>query len=372
MSFSKHSMLILAGMVGVSSLVHAQTDDVKWKIKGKVRGDAVQSTIDAKTGDGDKATTKKSETFLRRAQMEFVGTKGAVDLHIKYYAEGNYLKNAFVEYNFSPACSMSFGKVDIRDMSMEWDYSTTDQYIYSMLAATKMLNPLDVTKTIDNTVSNTPGVEAKGVFGDHAIYLQVLQGTQPANTTFRSTGGLTSTLQYRGAFADNMVRTIATYSMIRTAGNKGTTSTGTALNYGNGYENRWGLGFKFVVAGSTTDIEYDAVKIMKQRDLDSSKDENMNTIVFQTRLPAMADITPYLKATIDSDKKGQDQSAGDVARNAYALGAEYAWAPNVRLHGIYIMEAFKVTKGTANAATSSLDDTKTNLSGFNLGITASI
>lgn len=366
MNFSKRSMLVLAGMTGMSSLVHAQASDVKWKVKGKVRADAVQSTTDTQTGDADKTTTKKSEMILRRAQMEFVGTKGAVDLHLKYYGEGNYLKNAFVEYNFSPACSMSFGKVDIRDMSMEWDYSTTDQYVYSMLAATKMINPVDTKKTIDNTNANTSGVEAKGIFGDHAVYLQVLQGTQPTNTTFTSTGGLTSTLQYRGAFADNMVRTIATYSVIRTAANKGTTSTGTALNYGNGYQNRWGLGFKFVVAGSTTDIEYGAIKVIKQKDVDSSKDENMNSIVFQTRLPAMADVTPYLKATIDSDKKGQEQNAGDITRNAYALGVEYGWAPNVRLHGIYMMEAFKVTKSTKDA------DTKTNYSGFNLGITASI
>lgn len=369
MQLSLRSVAVIAGLVTGSSLVHAQSGDgdVKWKVKGKFRGDALQYSKTSKTGDADSVTSKSSEITLKRAQMEFVGTKGPVDLHIKYYAEANYLKNAFVEYNFSPSCSMSFGKFDVRDMSLEWDYSTTDQYIFSTPASTK---------PIDNTISNAPGVELKGLFGDHGLYLQVIQGAKPANTTFNSTGGLTSTIQYRGSFADKMIRPIATYAMVRTQGNKGTTSGGTALNYGNGYQNRFGLGVKFVVAGSTTDVEYDQVKYIKQKDVDTSKDETLGAFVFQTRLPAFSDVTPYLKVVLDTDKKGADQNAGDVARTAVAAGAEYAWDTQVRVHAIYIMDSSKTTKGafdkTTNTVKVGADDTKETMNAFNFGVTASI
>ncbi len=350
---------IVSGLMACS-LAHAEVSgDVAWKIKGKVRGDAIQYTKESKTGDGDKSTMKSSEVKLKRAQLEFIGTKGPVDLHLKYYAESNYVKNAFAEFNLSPSCSISVGKVDSRDFSLEWDYSTTDNYIFSAVADTA--NPY--------TIENTPGVEAKGVFGDHALYFQVLQGATIKGTNTdktHSTGGLTTTLQYRGNFADKMIRPIASFAMVRTETTKITMKDGTSRNYGNGYQNHMGLGVKIAVAGSTTDVEYDTVKVIKEKDVETSKDQNISSIILQSRLMPFADVTPYVKVIVDASKKGADSNVGDMARTAYALGVEYAWNSNTRLHAIYSMDN-KTTKGTAADG-----DTKVNLNTLNMGLTASL
>lgn len=349
---------VISGVIVGSALSQAQTTDTTWKIKGKVRGDAVQSTTETKEGTAEKETKKSSSVVLKRAQVEFIGTKGPVDLHLKYYFDGNYLKNAYVEYNLSPSCSLSFGKVDARDFSMEWDYSTTDNYIFSTIADTSKPYHID----------NVPGVEAKGVFGDHAVYLQVLQGATLDDTDTvktHSTGGLTTTLQYRGSFADKMVRPIASYAMVRTASSKIIMEDGTAHNYGNGYQTHMGLGVKLAIAGTTTDLEYDTVKVIKEKDLETSKDENLNSIILQTRLMSFADVTPYIKVIMDTHKKGKDNNIDDMTRTAYALGAEYAWNPNIRVHGIYSMDN-KSTKKTTDTST------KVNKSAINLGLTASI
>ncbi|MCX6116762.1 MAG: hypothetical protein NT027_04420 [Proteobacteria bacterium] len=327
----------------------------KWKIKGKARVDAAQSSKSTKVGEGDATIAKSSSVAVKRAQLELIGTKGNDELRLKYYLEKNELKYAFIEHKFSKECSLVAGFFDARDLAWEWDYSSTEQYIYANVSKYGIVAQ--------------PGVEVKGGIEDQWFYLQVLQGATPAGVTFeKSSGGLTTSLQYRGNFMDKMLRPIATYAMVRTANSKGTLTNAdkstTAVNYDKVYQTHMGLGLKVAVAGSTTDIEYATVKNHKLKDDDTSKDKNAASFLIQSRLPEISGAVPYLKAVVDTDKKGADKNEGDLARTAYALGAEYAWDSSIRLHAIFSIDQAKTTQAKG--------DQTVNEQKINFGITGSI
>ena len=349
--------VLVAGLLTAPQSTYASEakNDVSWKMKGKIRADAAQSTTNTKTAGSRSDTLKSSSLTLTRAQFEFVGIKGPVEMRIKYYADKNELKYAFVEYSFTRELSVSAGKLDSRDLSWEWDYSTTDQYIFGSVGR--------------YGVVSVPGAEAKLMIDDQALIFQVVQGATPAGYQVdHSTGGLTCAIQYRGSFMDKMIRPLITYTAVKTASphltknnSDGSVST---YNYGNGYQTHTGIGVKIVAGGANADLEYDTVKLIKQKNVDTSKDENIGSFIAQTRLGPLSDITPYAKLIVDTDKKGAINGEGDVTRTAYAMGAEYAWDGNIRLHGILSQEQSKVVQASGDKNTSQLK--------LNFGVTASI
>ncbi|MCX6127313.1 MAG: hypothetical protein NTV34_21540, partial [Proteobacteria bacterium] len=273
--------------------------NVKWQMKGKLRADSLQSTTKTTVGDSESVSTKSSQIRLARAQFEFVGKSDAAEFRLKYLADKNYLRYAFITKNLTDEISVSAGKLDARDFAWEWDYSSTEQYLYGRAGS--------------HGSEGSPGAEVKFSAGDHAIFAQVLQGAKLYTTGDKiyaidsdSKGGLTTTLQYRGELLDKLILPIMTYSQLRMAASKFTLKDGTTTteyNFGNGYQTHVGVGVKIVAAGSTSDLEYNLVKIHKQKDTDTSKEGTVTSIIMQSRLPAIADFTPYLKFVADADKK---------------------------------------------------------------------
>ena len=371
---------VLMGLLfGTSAVLAEEQATGEWKIKGKIRGDNVQTSTVTKLGDADSTTTNTSEIKLVRAQFEFVGKKDKTELKIKVYGDkfgststvNDALKYAFLTYNVNDMLAVSAGKLDARDFSWEWDYSSTDVYLFNRAGS--------------YGIDNVPGAEVKAAFGTNELFVQALQGASsianPSNPSKRlgatadhSSGGLTSSIQYRGSFVDGMVRPILTYANVRTASSKFTTTDGTSTtsyNYGNGYETHLGAGLKITAAGSTTDVEYDAVTVLKQKDSDTDHATNVTSISLQTRLPAVASITPLLKVVSDSDKKGATGNVGDVARTAFVLGAEYPLMPGIRLHAILINDS-NTTKATTSKTNATVIDSKSSANTLNMGLTASL
>jgi hypothetical protein len=363
---SKH-IVILGLICAAPSLQAEESTKANWKIKAKVRGDAVQSSTKTTYGSADSSTANSSEVKLTRAQFEFIGTKGDSELRIKYYGDKNELKYGFVSHNFTPMFSMAAGKIDARDFSWEWDYSTTDEYIFS--------------RSGTYGIENVPGIEGKLNLGDHQFYVQALQGATviAKNKTdiSSSSGNLTTSIQYRGDFMDHMIQPLITYANVRTAESKFTitdsnTKAMKSYNYGNGYQTHLGVGVKFLIAGTNSDIEYDMANTMKQKDVDTSKAIATTSIVAQTRLQPISDFTPYVKIISDTEKLDQDNNKGDIARMAYALGTEYALKPSIRVHLIATMENSTTKLVTDPNDSKNIGDKKIAGTGFNMGVTASM
>jgi hypothetical protein len=372
-------VIVLVGLVVKATTLQAEeATGGDWRIKGKIRADSAQNTTTTKLGDTDTLTSKTSSLKLARAQFELVGKKDQTEVKIKIYGDkflspatvNDALKSAFLTYKIDDMFSVSAGKLDARDFSWEWDYSSTDEYLYGRAGS--------------YGIDNVPGVELKTAFGTNALFLQVLQGSSSISTSNpstrisadadHSTGGLTSTLQYRGSFVDGMVRPILTYANVRMASSKFTTTSGTtktSYNYGNGYQTHLGAGIKITAAGSTTDVDYNRVKILKQKNNDLDKETNVTSISLQTRLPAMESVTPLIKICTDTDRKGKTGNLGDVSRSAFVAGAEYAFSPVVRLHAMYSSD-MTTTKAYEDTAKTKIADKKVTANTINMGATAAL
>ena len=373
--------LLAVGAIATLATAASAADVSKadWKINGVMRMDAVQSQTDVKPPVGDKTTTKSSGMMLKRTQLGLTGTQGAVSLHLHYNIEGatdagaanawetNKLWDAYVSNKLNDMITLSFGKLNALSQSIENSYEYQDLYNTSM--------------AYDYNVVNANGVQVAASFaGEHMLTLQVLQGvtnwTSPDGNTvlmFDSKGGLTTALQYSGNI-NNMIRPILTYSMVKAAGSKGTSAmtaagktTAGTVNYGNGLQNQLGAGVQVDVSGARIDLEYDSITTQKQKldnDVATNKASTVSSIVAQLRY-TVNEFTPFFKLSSDANKLGQDNSLGDITGMKMALGTEYAMAQGMRFHAFYFNNAW-TTKTSAN------DSTKTNTTGFNLGVTASL
>jgi hypothetical protein len=350
--------LMAVGMIAAVATAASAADGGNWKMGGKIRMDAVQTRTEKKVGNADKTTTNASEIMLKRAQFNLTGNRDGDEMAIKYYAESNTLDTATITHKFADNINVAFGKMSVLAQSWENDYSSTDQYLTSMAG--------------NMAPDNSVGGQLNANFGDHNVSLQVVQGissfsTTSTNattgketttmTTFDKNGGLTSALQYRGEF-NKMIRPLATYTMVKTSGTKGSDGG----NYGNGYQNQMGLGVQVETSGLVADLEYDSVKQNKLKDNEASKDATYNSMILQAKY-AVGMTTPFLKITSDASKLGADNGIGDDTWMNFAIGAEHKLDANCRLHAVYMSKAstVKLTSDT---------NTKTNVAGFNLGVTA--
>ena len=372
---------VIAGFAGVAAA--AEEAKVDWKVSGKVRMDNVQTSTETKDGDSAKTTAKESEIKLNRAQFKLTGTRGETDkLEISVRADkwnttdlADSLDYASITHKFSDMLSVSFGKLAVLALSWENDYSSVDEYFVS---AAGNLTPLTAN-----------GVQADATFGDHSLSLQVLQGETSVkdgdgNTwTFNKSGGLTTSLQYRGEI-NKMIRPLIGYTLQRPSSTKGTstvkvtdTSTGKTTDtkvtgtYKDGLTTQIGAGVQVAVADATIDAEYDMVTQNKFKytaegssEEQESKAVNVNSIVFQAKY-AIGMTSPFVKFSSDTTKKGANDGIGDITGTNIGLGVEHKLDPTCRLHAVYYNSA---TSEKAAGSTTK----KVTASTFNLGVTASI
>ncbi|MCX6119346.1 MAG: hypothetical protein NT027_17545 [Proteobacteria bacterium] len=356
--------LMAVGIIASVATVAAAADEAKanWGIKGLVRMDAVQSTTETKVGDADKSTAKSSEVMLKHGDMTLTGDRGGDTMKIKFHAESGFalLDTATITHKFTDTVNVAFGKMSVLAQSWENDYDSSDQYIWSWAGQA--------------TPSNADGAQVNANFGDHNVSLQVVQGvksitssTTNATTgkvtktavTFNDGGSLTAALQYKGDI-NKMIKPILTYTSVKTSGTKGS----DGANYGNGYQTQMGLGVQVLVADLTADLEYDTVKNHKVKDVTSAKDNDIASMILQAKY-AIGMTTPFLKVVSETHKFGAEKNVGDLSGMQLALGAEHKLDENCRLHGLYMMSS--KSEKIAGEKT-----TKTNMAGFNFGVTASM
>ncbi len=345
--------LLVVGVVAGFATAAAAAEEGKsnFKVGAKVRMDNVQSTTETTNAGSAKTTEKSSAISLNRAQFDLTGTHGSDTLYVKYYAESNYLRTATVTHKFSDMISATFGKMQMLAQSYETDYSSTDMYLYS---AANMVG-------IKGTDSS--GAKIGLSFGDHSLAIQALQGLSTVeDATFKSSGGLTTAIQYRGNI-NNMIRPLISYTMVRTSGSTTTADSKTAANYGDGYQTQMGAGVQVDAAGATVDLELDTVKNHKQKG-STGKDSNVQSIIAQVKYP-VGMTTPFIKFVSDSAKYGAAQDVGDMARTAMAVGVEHKLDSSCRLHAVYTSDNSTTKAGTAG-------DNKVAETGFNIGVTAAM
>jgi hypothetical protein len=109
----------------------------------------------------------------------------------------------------------------------------------------------------------------------------------------------------------------------------------------------------------------DQIKIMKQKDSTTEKDQTVQSIIAQVKYPFGA-TTGLLKFTSDSHKKGEEKDVGDISQTQMALGAEHKLDGSCRLHAVYSTKNM-TTKGSGTG-----NDTKVAAMTINLGVTASM
>lgn len=354
--------LLVVGVVAgfASAAAAADGEKANWAVSGKIRMDAVQSSTDTTKGTAAKTTAKSSEIKLKRAQFKLSGKQGSDSMEFKIYADkfnstdiGDALDTAVISHKFSDMITASFGKMGVLAQSWENDYSSTDQYLYSMIS--------------DYAPANANGAQVDLAFGDHNIAIQGVQGVSSYDDyTFEAEGGLSTSVQYRGEI-NKMIRPLITYTMVKASDSAGTkTEDGvtTSVNMGNGLTTQLGAGVQVDAAGATIDVEYDSVKIHKAKSDTTGKDQNATAMIAQVKYPFGA-TTALVKFASDSLKKGAASDVGDVSKTGMAVGAEHKLDGNCRLHAVYTSEN-KTTKGAASS------DTKVAKTGFNFGVTASM
>lgn len=349
------NLLVVGVVAGFASAAAAgEEGKANFKVGAAIRMDNEQMVKETKPSIGEKETEKSSKVHLKNAQFSLTGSQGSDTLYVKYYANENYLRTATITHKFMDMLSVTFGKQQLLAQSFETSYDSNDVYLYSIAH--------------DFSKHDQAGAKVTLSFGDHSIALQAVQGDSAteykdgvATNDFASTGGLTTAIQYRGNIMD-MIRPMITYTMVNTAGSKGMSADKTtAFNYGNGYQTQMGAGVQIAAAGALVDLEYDTVKLHKQKSSEE-KDKNIQSIIAQVKY-TVGDTTPFVKLTSDSYKKGADQGINDVTRMAFAVGVEHKLDEVCRIHAFYMNDAWKVK-------TSADSDTKISETGFNLGVTA--
>jgi hypothetical protein len=362
--------LLAVGVIATTATVASAADEAmaNWKVGGKIRMDAVQSTTEVKAGDADKTTSKSSELVLNRAQFTLTGDKGGDKMFFKIYAHktgSDMLDTATITHRFADNITVDFGKMGVLAQSWENDYSSTDQYLMSWAGT---MAP-----------SNANAVQLNANFGDHNVSVQAAQGIKSVDstdatgavttTTLNNGGGLTAGLQYKGEI-NKMIRPIVTYTSVKTSGTK--PSTGGDYTYGNGYQTQLGLGVQVETAGLVADLEYDSVKTHKMKwvgtgtepTATAKKDSDTTSIVVQAKY-AIGMTTPFLKITSNATKNGADEGVSDKTGMGLLLGVEHMLDTHCRLHAAYMSDA----SSTKLAASKT---SKSTMTGFNLGVTASM
>jgi hypothetical protein len=356
------NLLVVGVMAGLATAAAAEDSKANWKVSGKVRMDSAQSTAVTTAADaaGTKTTEKTSEITLNRAQFGLTGTEGADTLDLSFYAHNSTLNTATIAHKFSDMVTLTMGRMGLLAQSWENDYSSTDQYIYSMAGG--------------KAPDNANGVQLGLKFGDHSVDVQALQGVNTVGEdddkiTFAQGGGLSTAIQFRSEI-NKMIRPLISYTMVKTSSALGTKGTANdKVNFGNGYQTQLGAGVQVEAGGATVDLEYDTVTLMKQKaavageDTSTYKDEKITAIVFQAKYP-VGMTTPFIKVISNSDKMGQTGNIGDVTGTNMALGVEHK-IDHVRFHAVYTMDS------TSEKATTAYNK-KVATSGFNLGVTAAM
>jgi hypothetical protein len=346
--------LLVVGVVAGFATAAAAAEESKgsFKVGAKIRLDNVQSATDTKDDGADKVTTKASGINLHTAQFTLTGESGSDSLYMKYYANENYLRTATITHKFTDMVSATFGKMQLLAGSWENDYSSSDQYVYSM------------SHDAMGWDRDANGAIVSLSFGDHKLALQATEGETmigegDAATMFEQNGGLTTALQYRGSIGP--VRPLISHSMVRTAASR---STDGGTNYGDGYLTITGLGVQADAVGATVDLELDTVKVHKQKGAQGAKDMNVQSIIAQVKYP-VGSTTPFLKLASDSFKMGAEKDVGDETSTKIVFGAEHKLDSSCRLHALYMMD-----NGTTKNAEGK--DDKVTMTGFNIGVTASM
>jgi hypothetical protein len=366
------NLLVVGVVAGFASAALAEDAKGSWSVSGRVRVDAEQSTKEEKPAVGDKTTTKESTVSLNRAQFTLSGSRGSDSVGITYYADNNELYSAVVSHKFSDMVTAHFGKMKVLALGVENSYDEIDHYLMSLAG--------------EHAPMNSTGARIDLGFGDHNISIQAVEGvsgtfgeeeeitdggTQTPTISFGKSGGLTTALQYRGEI-NKMIKPVVTYTQVRPTSSKGTVDRlvgdDSTANYGDGFMTQIGVGAQVSTAGAVIDLEYDTVKMHKQKGVTgaaaaTNKDADMSSLVAQVKY-TVGSSTPFLKLTSDTMKKGQEKDEGDMTGMNLALGVEHALDSSCRLHAVYTSMA-KSTKSNSK-------DDKETTAGFNFGVTASM
>lgn len=373
------NLLVVGVVAGFASAAVAEDAKGSWAVSGRVRVDAKQSTKEEKPAVGDKTTTKESTVSLNRAQFTLSGSRGSDSVGITYYADNNELYSAVVSHKFSDMVTAHFGKMKVLALGVENSYDVIDHYMMSLAG--------------DHAPMNSTGARVDLGFGEHNISIQAVEGvsgtfgeeeqlpqdvvdaggpeTEKPTISFGKSGGLTTALQYRGEI-NKMIKPVVTYTQVRPTSSKGAVDrlvgTDSTANYGNGLMTQIGVGAQVSTVGAVIDLEYDTVKMHKQKGVTgaaaaTNKDSDMSSIVAQVKY-TVGSSTPFLKVTSDTMKKGQEKNEGDMTGMNLALGVEHALDSSCRLHAVYTSMA-KSTKSASK-------DDKETTAGFNFGVTASM
>jgi len=349
------NLLVVGVVAGFASAAVAEDGKGSWSVGGRVRVDAEQSTTET-TVSGVTTTLKSSSVSLNRAQFSLTGTRDKDSLGIVYYADSNELYSATISHKFSDMVTAHFGRMKLLAQSWENSYEGIDQHMMSWAGM--------------HAPSNSDGARVDLAFGDNKVSVQAVEGVNSFsmdNTTsqFNKSGGLTTGIQYTGEI-NKMIKPIVSYTMVRTTSTKGTATTGTTtanVNYGNGYQTQLGAGVQVAVSGATVDLEYDSIKMHKQKNVTGAKDQDLGSIIAQVKYP-VGMTTPFLKLASENWKKGADKNVGDMTHMGLILGVEHALDSSCRLHAFYMNDS-KTTKGKSK-------DDKMVTTGFNFGVTASM
>ena len=349
------NLLVVGVVAGFASAAVAEDAKGSWSVGGRVRVDAEQSTTETTVSDV-KTTSKSSSVSLNRAQFSLTGTREKDSVGIVYYADSNELYSATISHKFSDMVTAHFGRMKLIAQSWENSYDGIDQYMMSWAGM--------------HAPANSDGARVDIAFGDNKVSVQAVEGVSSfsmnnTTTQFNTSGGLTTGIQYSGEI-NKMIKPIVSYTMVRTTSTKGTATEGATtsdVNYGNGYETQLGAGVQVAVAGATVDLEYDSIKMHKQKNAADDKDQDLASIIAQVKYP-VGMTTPFLKLASETWKVGADKNVGDMTHMGLALGVEHALDSNCRLHAVYMNDA-STTKGTSK-------DDKMTTAGFNFGVTASM
>ncbi|MCX6123936.1 MAG: hypothetical protein NTV34_04195 [Proteobacteria bacterium] len=370
--------LLAVGIIATAATVASAADESKatWKVGGKLRMDAVQTTTETKPATGDKSTTKSSGLLPKRAAFTLTGeSNGGQDtMFMEYYAYNNTtnelagttmntLNNAWIRHRLADNITASGGLINSLAQSWEFDYDAADLYLTSY--------------TYGLAPDPTTGVQVNANFGDHNIAFQIMQGQRTTGkgaemVRYNEGGGLTAALQYRGEI-NKMIRPLVTYTNVKTSGSKMTNAKGVVdTNYSrsSGYQTQMGLGVQVDTSGLVADIEYDAVKTMKMKweaagtEPTTNKDSDTTSIILQAKY-AIGMTTPFLKFTSNATKNGQEGGASDMTGTGLAIGAEHMLDSVCRAHVVYTAQNDSEKEDATNT-------TKTTTTSINFGFTAAM
>ncbi len=274
------------------------------------------------------------------------------------------LDRAYIEHRLIPNLALKIGRMPMFAGSIEADYSSIDQYIYSYVS--------------DSVVKITPitsGFDLTYTFGTQSISLDAFNGFYDGNTEKKGAEqgeNMSYGIGYRGNFAGGMVKPIISYDRFsRIRNGVGATRDDKAVY------TAYAVGTQVSVAGADIDLEYDALNKPKFDLflLDDKKatygttylEQKTSGIIAQVAFNATAvHLRPFIKTTADTEKTDGEQTY-KAARSA--LGVEYRPGPKgFRYHVVATDLKDDATK--FDAVTSKAKTTQTKTRQYIVGVAA--